>query len=269
MPPIPVHTTSPINSNLPSHAAGASPSTAPSRDAPSTPAENEALPMTTASSQFSHPARPGAPAVPQPTGTVSGTHNNRFNPTHTTSLPSQATRTSNSPPPPQPGAAPSLYTQPAPKTSASQPPRPLDAPQLTSSAALPTPAPSQTIPLPTHHQPPSVYTPPRSIPPSSVTSTYPQPQNLTHPPGYLQDTHASFTDRPAELTQPYGDLTNSSSSRTVGGLSDGDPRLGSSLGADNENQVLNTAFAWAKAAGKKLSETEEQIWKRINREEGR
>ena len=35
-------------------------------------------------------------------------------------------------------------------------------------------------------------------------------------------------------------------------------------GSDNESGVLTTAIAWAKAAGKKLSKTEEQIWRQIN-----
>jgi hypothetical protein len=36
---------------------------------------------------------------------------------------------------------------------------------------------------------------------------------------------------------------------------------------DDESGVLNKAIAWAKAAGKTMSKTEEQIWKKINGDE--
>ena len=94
---IPVYTQSPINASL---ASGATPHTAAPAPAPSSHVSSAPAPATAAATSISsYPsARPGAPAVPAPTGAAQ-----RY-------APVQATRTIQSepegPPAPQPGAAP-------------------------------------------------------------------------------------------------------------------------------------------------------------------
>lgn len=269
MAPIPVHTASPINSNIPSYPSGASPSTAAARY---TPADSQPAPATTTASAqgaapSSQPARPGAPAMPQPTNAVSSTYNSRFEPTPTAPQPTDATCTADSPPPPQPGAVPSPFRNQSPKLTIPPPPRPGGVAHWTPSSASPirhavpsaTPTHSRPVPLPVHQQSPSLYTPTRSIPPASVTSDY--PQDLSHPPGYMQDSRASFDDKPIEFCQPLEQRASPTSSLR-GGILDAEPTLERDI--DNEQGVLNSAIAWAKAAGKRLSRTEEQIWRQIN-----
>lgn len=264
MPPIPVHSSSPINKNLASHPTGTSPSTAAARYAPAT---ADAAP-TTSSLSASQQARPGAPAVPQPTNAASNGYNNRFQPTPTVTAPTTTINTSASPPPPQPGAVPSPYNNGAPKLTMPQPPQPGDVPQWTPSTTspvrhtLPTPTSTRTgpVPLPAHQQSPSLYTPNQAIPPAGVTSTH--LHDLSHPPGYIQDSRASFDDKPIEECQAYENRPSPSSSTRKGGILDGEPIFGRV--ADNESSVVDTAISWAKAAGKRLSRTEEQIWKHLN-----
>lgn len=266
MPPIPIHASSPINTNHPANAFGTSPSTAAARY---TPADLDAGPTTSTTTEPSSIARPGAPAVPQPTNAISSTYNNRFEPTATRSTPTSAATKFDGPPPPQPGAVPSPFTNTdawTPKLTIPQPPRPIEADlqqqRNTSSPirhALPSPTPTRTHPpQPLHGQ---IYSPTRSIPPAGLTSTYPAPQDLSHPPGYMQDSRASFDDKPVEFCQPLDRRASPSSSRR-GGILDGEPTFESS--EDDESSVLNTAYAWAKAAGKTLSKTEEQLWKKVN-----
>ncbi|EHY55735.1 hypothetical protein HRR83_007951 [Exophiala dermatitidis] len=275
MAPIPLHTASPINTNIPSHPQAVSPSTAAARYTPvDAPATTTATPTGSAhgAAPSSQPARPGAPAVPQPTNTVSSTCNRRFEPTATVPADgSSSSRVTDSPPPPQPGAVPSppqsTSRDHSPKLSIPPAPRPGDVPQWTPSSASPirhavpspTPTHSRPVPLPNHQQSPSLYTPTRSIPPAGMTSNY--PQDLSHPPGYMQDSRASFDDKPVEFCQPYENRASPTSSNR-GGILDAEPTF--DRGSDNESGVLTTAIAWAKAAGKKLSKTEEQIWRQIN-----
>lgn len=77
----------------------------------------------------------------------------------------------------------------------------------------------------------------------------------------MQDSRASFDDKPVESCQPVENRASPASSYR-GGILDSEPTFERDEG--NETNVLNTAFAWAKAAGKKLSKTEEQIWKQVN-----
>lgn len=269
MPPIPIHASSPINTNHPTNSFGTSPSTAAARY---TPADVDAGPTTATNPSPSRVAQPGAPAVPQPTNASSSAYNNRFEPTSTRATPTSTSTLSDSPPPPQPGAVPSPYANTTddtwtPKLNSPQPPRPIETDlqqqQQTNSSpirhALPSPTPTRT------HAPHSlaagnIYSPTRSIPPAGMTSTYPPAQDLSHPPGYMQDSRASFDDKPVEFCQPLDRRASPSSSRR-GGILDGEPTFESS--GDDEG-VLNTAYAWAKAAGKRLSRTEEQLWKKVN-----
>lgn len=268
MPPIPIHASSPINTNHPANAFGTSPSTAAARYTPQTPANVDAGATTSTDPEPTRTARPGAPAVPQPTNALSSAYNNTLEPTATRAVPTSTGNRSESPPAPQPGAIPSPYTGTnawAPKLTIPQPPRPVEAIQQHDNTqspvrhALPSPTPTRTYPP--QSLPGQIYTPTRSIPPAGVTSTYPAPQDLSHPPGYIQDSRTSFDDKPIEFCQPLDRRASPSSSRR-GGILDGEPTFENN--GDDESGVLNTAFAWAKAAGKSLSKTEEQIWKRVN-----
>ncbi|KIW31896.1 uncharacterized protein PV07_03484 [Cladophialophora immunda] len=292
MAPIPVHTASPINTNLPSHPFGvSSPSTAAARY---TPFDDDERPTSTEPSRSSfaqQPAQPGAPAVPQPTNTLASSYNNRYEATPTST--NTPTTTSNySPPPPQPGAVPSPFASPSPRPTAPLPPRPLEIPQHQQwmpphaspqrHAVVPVQAqtPTHSRPLPVQSPSSAVYTPytpSRAIPPAGVTSTttspsysfnYPQPQDLSHPPGYQQDHHSSFDDKPIESCQEsdYRATLSPLPYSKRGGLLDGEWSFGSN-NADSNGTVVKTAMSWAKAAGKRLSETERQIWKHINGED--
>lgn len=278
MAPIPVHTTSPINTHTVSHVFGTSPSTAAGRY---TPGNTDAGPITAEPSKTAaQPAQPGAPAMPEPTNTVANSYNQRFEPTPTTALPATATRVMDSPAPPQPGAVPSISSSPntSPRSpyTIPPPPRPVDIPQGTNFNASSTsqagasrtrapPHPTMTISQ-TH----TAYTPFHSVPTADSNTQF--AQDLSHPPGYRQDHHASFDDKPLESCQPYEPRTSISlsSSRRGGGILDAEPVFGSANNGSPKNEssnVLNTALSWAKAAGERLSKTEEQIWKSINRNE--
>ncbi|OAP60826.1 hypothetical protein AYL99_05828 [Fonsecaea erecta] len=146
---------------------------------------------------------------------------------------------------------------------------PVQAQTPTPPRLLPMQSPSSAV-----HAP---YTPTRSIPPAGVTSTttspsysysYAQPQDLSHPPGYQQDHHSSFDDKPVESCQENDSRTTLSplSYSRRGGILDGEWNLGATNG-DPNGTMVKTAMTWAKAAGKRLSETEKQIWKHINGED--
>ncbi|KEF55966.1 uncharacterized protein A1O9_07546 [Exophiala aquamarina CBS 119918] len=274
MAPVPIHASSPISTNHPANAFGTSPSTAAARYTPQTPADVDAGSTTSTNPEPTRTAQPGAPAVPQPTNALSSVYNNRLEPTATRAEPTSTRNQYESPPPPQPGAVPSPYHNTngsTAKVTIPPPPRPIEAVQQQQQQqdkedtpslirhALPSPTPTRTYP--TQSLPLHLYTPTRSVPPAGVTSTYTGPQDLSHPPGYMQDTRASFDDKPVELCRPLDRRASPSSSRR-GGILDGEPTFESSN--DNESSVLDTAMAWAKAAGKSLSKTEEQVWKRVN-----
>ncbi|KAJ9644195.1 hypothetical protein H2204_001546 [Knufia peltigerae] len=254
MPPIPVHTASPINNNAPSDLFGTSPSTAAARY---TPPSAEASPTATQPTSTYPAARPGAPAVPQPTNAASVTYNNRLQPTATATLPTP-TATSNaplsdSPPPPQPGAVPSPYPTAynTPTLSIPQPPIPGPHPQHTPTSSVTSPV-RHALPSPTPTRPsPVPFTPQQQF------------QDLSHPPGYMQDSRASFDDKPVEDCQPYENRA-SPSSTSRRGILDSEPVFDNR--GDNDS-FLNTAMSWAKAAGKSLSKTEQEIWKHMNGED--
>ncbi|KAJ9657557.1 hypothetical protein H2198_004203 [Neophaeococcomyces mojaviensis] len=97
--------------------------------------------------------------------------------------------------------------------------------------------------------------------------------DLSHPPGYSQDAEASFSDKPPyENHTPFYKNSYSSSfsspqtpTRRGRGILDNDPAI--YLGGEGdgeEDSVWDTAARWAKAAGKRLSESEQQIWKMVN-----
>ncbi|KIW67184.1 hypothetical protein PV04_06453 [Phialophora macrospora] len=297
MSPIPVHTASPINTNIPAHAFDAS----PAQYAPFT---VDSRPNSTEPNLDPSPWQPPRAADSQPSNTAASTHNNRFNPTPTAPLQPADHATSESIPPlPQPGAAPSPYSiSPTLGPSAPTPLRPLEIPQasayapsnaspprVTAAPARPQ-TPTHSRPIPFHHPTSSgtVYTPASSVPSTGVTSvstspsynytppsyTLPQPPellDLSHPPGYQQDHHSSFDDKPIEFCQETdfkATLSPLSTSRRGAGILDLEWTFGSPNGGANlDNTVVQTAISWAKAAGKRLSMTEKQLWKTINGEE--
>ena len=250
---IPIYTTSPINA---SKASGTSPQTAtPGRE--TTPlAPNPAPASTTVASSTSSypPAKPGA-AAPAPTGAAQ-----RYAPVQ----PTPTTKTDNQgPPAPQPGAVPTPLS----RSNILPPPKAGDTYHPPAPSSMPQPFPPQmSIQLPA-----SAY---GAQPPTSSTSTstapgsaYPAPtsnadygaprRSLEHPPGYQQNSYASELSNDQRRAQ---DAANNSS----GGLGGyGGSENGS--GIDTES-MWNTASKWVTAAGNKLSETEQEIWRRINKE---
>lgn len=111
--------------------------------------------------------------------------------------------------------------------------------------------------------------PPTSSTSSSTkaSSAYPAPipaaeygaprGSLEHPPGYQQNSHASELSSDQRRAQD----TANNSSGGLGGY--GNSEKGS--GIDTEG-MWNAASKWVTAAGNKLSETEQEIWRRINKE---
>lgn len=246
MPPINVFTNSAIN---PEKASGVTPQTAgdsgqlggvPSNPPPAT-TTYEASP---ASYPAPYPAaQPGASAMPAPTGAAQ-----RYAPQ--TAQPTPTTTSQPPPPGPQPGAfpVPSNRIPPPPKAGEAMP----------------------NIPTPQYY-PPQMHMPPPTTthagqPPASSTSTttntssaYPVPlqANYDGPPGYQQNPYA------VDLTPDQRRAQEASSS--LGGYG-GNESTGdmSSLAADAQN-MWDTAKQWAAKAGEKLSEAENEVWKRVNK----
>ncbi|PTD10642.1 hypothetical protein FCULG_00008713 [Fusarium culmorum] len=197
MPPIPIHTSSPIVAAKPD---GVTPKTAESGDpgaSSNVPASNE-VPTST------YPAaQPGArPSMPAPTGAPQA-----FAPTQPTQMPPQMSY--------------------APVSNGSE------------------------------------FTVPRS---STVTAAGPSPMaglgptavlggtggsDLSHPPGYHQNVHAS------EFT---------SSQRATHEASVSQERRPSLIGDDEGEGVWSAAKKWASAAGESLAAAENEVWKRINKD---
>ncbi|RVX73062.1 hypothetical protein B0A52_02188 [Exophiala mesophila] len=257
MPPIPIHASSPINQNQthPTASLSRSPSSAAARYTPQAPAAAPAGPTTTstAASGLEPSPQPRAPAYAQPTNVVSSSQNQKITPTATPTSysPAEVSSATSNPAPPQPGAVPTPQPPRSPKLAIPAYPQP---------HALPFPSASPTAGI--RHSLPSP-TPTRNRPTSStlyspVPVTAPV-ADLSHPPGYQQDHRASFDDKPIEFCQPIDRRASPSSRR--GGILDGAP----TMERDNDDDTMfNQAMAWAKAAGKRLSRTEEQIWRNIN-----
>jgi hypothetical protein len=104
-------------------------------------------------------------------------------------------------------------------------------------------------------------TPTRAIPPSSTISS-PAYADLSHPPGYVQNSRDSFEER-SDMHSPYQDQGYGNNSAHRGGpLTSGrdvDPVEESPI-----TQAWRTATSWAKTVGEKLKEGEEEVWRRIN-----
>lgn len=106
-------------------------------------------------------------------------------------------------------------------------------------------------------------TPTRAIPPSSTTST-PAYADLSHPPGYIQNSRDSFDQQMQSPYQNQNQNYGNNTSNRSGLLGSG----GANVGSAEESpiaQIWNTAASWAKTAGEKLKEGEEEVWRRINK----
>ncbi|KAK5947160.1 hypothetical protein PMZ80_001307 [Knufia obscura] len=137
------------------------------------------------------------------------------------------------------------------------------------------------------YAPSSPYTNTSNSSPMSRTSsnnTNNPTHDLSHPPGYTQQTHP-FTDRiPTKtLTSPtytnhspfYANASSSTYSSSISsplsptqrrgrGILDNDPSIYLSGEDGEEESVWDTAAKWAKAAGKRLSAGEQTIWKMVS-----
>ena len=250
---IPVHTSSPISPHVAAKASAITPSTSAARFAPASAAH------TATSSLQTQVAQPGAPVVPQPTSTAAAPAQSIPEPSPTQHLPQAS-----DPPPPQPGAAP----MPGNITRTRRVSNPVS-PRTTDSNPV---APYSPAPLPAHQTSGHLDTPTRAVPPASVTSTYSGPQDLSHPPGYIQNSRASFEDRPylngPNDSSPFSMTGSMANRRSMGGAGILNGELYSQENRDTQEEkgVWDTAVAWAKTAGKKLSETEQEVWKRVNGE---
>jgi len=276
MPPVPLHSSSPISPTAGLAAAGVTPKTTSQEHPPSRlgnrqgPADAPETTTTVLPHSNSHTAQPGASAGPTPTSTATSS-TSAYTPTPTVSLPSSNTFTS--PPPPQPGAVPSPYP-PAPaqldkrRPSVPPPPKAGEVPKPAASyapqcEALPAPtttyaSPAPPPPLPYHQQQSNISTPARAQPPASMTSTS---HDLSHPPGYLQDARTSFEERPIEPYQPFA---NRSSHKLTPSKPGGGESPETQLPLEEGKGILGEVASWAKTIGGKVVEGEEALWKKIN-----
>ncbi|KAK5100563.1 hypothetical protein LTS08_005314 [Lithohypha guttulata] len=116
-----------------------------------------------------------------------------------------------------------------------------------------------------NYSPPTPYT--YSSSPNSQTV------DLTSPSGYSQNSHDSFSDRsPYENSTPFYSNSHSFSvsspvtpTRRDGGILDNDPDIYlRGEGDADEETMWDTAAKWAKIAGKRLSQGEQQLWKMVS-----
>ena len=77
--------------------------------------------------------------------------------------------------------------------------------------------------------------------------------------GYVQNPYASNFSSEQRRAQDVQDSVN------LGSYEHEKPSTTAAFGVDPEG-VWNTAKAWASTAGKKLSEVESEVWKRVNGE---
>lgn len=88
-------------------------------------------------------------------------------------------------------------------------------------------------------------------------------RSLEHPPGYAQNYRGSFEDSVQPdpgVFSPFQSHSSQNQSQNQSGLLGGD---GSGAGA-GVGGVWDTAVSWAKKAGEKMKEGEEEVWRRVN-----
>ncbi|KAN0114885.1 hypothetical protein V8E51_004429 [Hyaloscypha variabilis] len=239
---IPVYTQSPINA---AKASGITPQTTTPQGQNSSSNPIPAATTTSASSSSStySPAQPGVVSLPGPTTAP------QLPPLH----PTPTTReTTDSPPQPQPGGLPT----PASRRTIPPPPKAgeLYRPQETG-------VPPYQMEIPPLAE--QGVQPPRSSTSTTTTATVSYPvaipsaefgiprRSLEHPPNYQQNVYAS------ELTSDQRRAHEANTSGT--GTQDTPESVGGI-------EFLNTATRWAQQAGKKISEAEAEVWRRINKE---
>lgn len=149
------------------------------------------------------------------------------------------------PPPPQPGAVPRLPTATATVTAPGvAAPEPTAAPVLPGTTA---PIPAQiSIPAPTvnHAQ-------------RGTATAYANPSQYR---GYQQNTGTNTTIGVEVGGRASGTGTGTGNYSATGNGTDGDRAEGQGEG------VWESAIKWAQAAGKKLSDAESEVWRRVNGE---
>ncbi|KAJ5038282.1 uncharacterized protein L3040_007149 [Drepanopeziza brunnea f. sp. 'multigermtubi'] len=251
---IPVYTSSPITATK---ASGTTTQTAasPQNFPLATSTTSASTPRSTstgasASSSIYPQAKPGAAAISDPTAAAQS---------YAPAQPTPTTRTGDmQPPAPQPGAVPTPLNRsvvpPPPKAGETYQPPPTAAPMPPQMGYAPPTMTYGSQPLKSSTS--TTNTP--SVPyPVGIPSAADDPRrSLEHPPGYHQDVYAS------ELTSDQrraheAELANSSS--VFGSLDNG------SAGGFEADGVWNTAKKWAQQAGEKISATEQEVWKKINK----
>lgn len=249
---IPIYTSSPIN---PNHATTGMVPTPTATQTPNS--ENQTVPAPVSATQTSagwpntRAPLPGAAPGPAPTRRASSSLAPELRPTPTSAL--SPSRTRQSPPAPRPGASPIPWppSRPLPISQASIVPPPPRAGEAPKSAEYYAPSyqPEQTANI--QRQP--------GIPgPTPALDDWPPaPLDLSHPPGYIQNARASFEER-----SPSYSVSDSHPYDTHGLL--GNESRDSAL--FGETGLWATAVSWAKAAGEKLLQGEEEIWKVINKD---
>ncbi|PBP22702.1 hypothetical protein BUE80_DR006415 [Diplocarpon rosae] len=243
---IPVYTSSPIKA---SKVPGITAQTAGSQSSPLAP-----NPTTTKASSRYPPPRPGAPAMPAPTADAQ-----RYAPLQ----PTPTTKTEDmGPPAPRPGALP------VPKSAVPPPPKAGESyqPQPTTAPAQQTYPPQMALVSPMVS---SAYQPTKSSTSTDNAAAVPYPVSLSqaaddprrgsleHPPGYHQNVYASELTSDQRRAQEAEEANNSSGF--------GIPDSGAAGGFDSDG-VWNTAKKWAQQAGDKISATERDVWRKINKE---
>ncbi|KAL2128141.1 hypothetical protein VTI74DRAFT_9612 [Chaetomium olivicolor] len=232
MPPIQLHTKSPINA---AKASGATPQTdqsvdrAPAGAATSTspfqPHPNP-TPTRTVAPEVPPPPQPGAvPRLPKPTGTAT---------------------TFSSQPPSRPGVSP----------DAGAPPPP---------APTPAPIPGPEVQIPEVSYPPQIAVPSPSVGHNQRgTSTATAPPR-TAPAKLWGSAQAYQPPNPVPAPSPYEGGPGGYQQNTAGF---DQPSYGPGNGGEQEDGFLGSAMRLAKAAGEKLSAAESEVWRRINGESG-
>jgi hypothetical protein len=275
MPPIRTFNTAPINANPPATGGkngdeGATPpTTAPqARDkkntAPSTTTTTTVSEGMSSSSSSYPAARPGAAAVPAPTGTPASqaAYPTTPTPTRTYPLPVEI------PAAPQPGSRPVPYSNSSNSAYAS--------PTTTGRS----PRPSSSVPPPPKAGDivqPAAYYAPRSLnsnaPVEQQLQSHPSPQNhpAYHTPNSTSTPYLSTYQPPAPT--PIGkdglNRTLTPSRYHAGGPLDAgnrndDNNSDSFFGLQSGGQnVLDTARSWMQTAGTKLAEAEAEVWRRV------
>ncbi|KAI7166590.1 hypothetical protein D0869_00476 [Hortaea werneckii] len=290
MPPVQLHLDDPV---APQHSQGVTPQTAAADPASATGPANNPATTTSAAAPAYPPAQPGQAAVPAPTPYAPPA--SQPAPTRTSQPPQNG-----SPPPPQPGAVPVPSSSLPPPPKAGESPTATAKPQGTAFTGvlnqMHIPPPPQTNLAPTHsttvaapaagYVPPSGSggpttlnlgpVPPAAAPSSAVAQDGPGRRSSEHPPGYQQNVYAQEMT-PAQRASLEGEQRREGFAAQLGGAFGGNagPRdgglgggmmggnAGSGVGGEGEG-VWGTAKSWLGAAGSKLAETEEEVWRRIN-----